>query len=147
MWTMTLLPAWFFMCVTRTVSRATYLWMKMTCRLLSLISFRNARFEATRIYHHYVLCLHSYYALCGRYCPVLLLSLFMLSQGWIQPVRSGDAISVMFGSQVSLRVQYWKRSEVCLTTLLRQNNEGKMALYREWCFLNCTRPWWIKFLS
>jgi len=24
--------------------------------------------------------------------------------------------------------------------------DGKIALYREWCFPNCKKSWWIKFL-
>jgi len=38
------------------------------------------------------------------------------------------AISVLFGSQVSLRVHVCKRDEVYLTTLLWQNNWGQNGL-------------------
>jgi len=41
----------------------------------------------------------------------------------IQPEKQeGGAISVIFGSQISLRVHYCKRDEVYVTILLRQNN-------------------------
>jgi len=45
-----------------------------------------------------------------------------VDQGRIQPVSLGGAISVIFCSQVSLRVHYCKRHEVYFTTLLWQNN-------------------------
>jgi len=41
---------------------------------------------------------------------------------FIQAKFRGGAISVIFGNQVSLRVQYCKRDEVYFTTLLWQNN-------------------------
>jgi len=40
------------------------------------------------------------------------------SQGLIQPVSSGGAISIIFGSQVSLQVHCCKRHEVFFKTLL-----------------------------
>ena len=61
------------------------------------------------------------------------------SQERIQPVSFGGAISVKSGSQV--RVHYCKRDEVYFTTLLWQKIDGKMALYREYCFLNCAKSW------
>jgi len=51
--------------------------------------------------------------------------------GRIQPVTLGGAISVIFGSQISLRVHYRKRDEVYFTTLLWQNNEGQKWPYSE----------------
>jgi len=39
-------------------------------------------------------------------------------QGRIQPGSLGGTISVIFGSQISLRVHYCKRDEVYFTTLL-----------------------------
>ena len=46
--------------------------MKVTCRLLSPISFQDVWLEVTRGYHRYVTCLRDYYALCRTYCRVLL---------------------------------------------------------------------------
>jgi len=46
------------------------------------------------------------------------LKLLSSNQGRIQPVSLRGAISVIFGSQVSLRVYYCKRDEAYLTTLL-----------------------------
>jgi len=43
-------------------------------------------------------------------------------------VRRVGAISVIFGSQVSLRVRYCKGDEVYLTTLLWQNNRRQNGL-------------------
>jgi len=60
-----------------------------------------------------------------------------VEQGRIQPVSLGWAISVTFGSQVTLRVHYFKRDEVCCDKTM----EGKKALYRECCFRNCTKSW------
>ena len=49
---------------------------------------------------------------------------FLLRQGRIQQVRlGGGSISVIFGKQVSLRVNNCKRGEICFTTLLWQSNE------------------------
>jgi len=55
-------------------------------------------------------------------------------QGQIQPVRLGGTISVIFGGQVSIRVHHCKKDEVYITTLVWQDNDGKMALYRKYCF-------------
>ena len=51
-----------------------------------------------------------------------------LVQRRIQPVRLGEAILVIFGSQVLPRVHYCKRDGVYLTTLLCQNNERQNGL-------------------
>jgi len=56
-------------------------------------------------------------------------------------------INVIFGSQVVLRVHYCTRDEVHFTTLLWKPIDGKRILYRECCFPNCTKSWWIKSLS
>jgi len=71
------------------------------------------------------------------------------TQGWIQPVILGWAVSAIFGSRVSLRVHYWKRDEVAYTSqhCYDKTLDGKTALYRECCFPNCTKSWWNKFLS
>jgi len=53
---------------------------------------------------------------------------------------------VIFGTQVSSWVHYYKRDEVYFTTLLRQYNGWQMSLYRECCFLNYTKSCWIKLL-
>ena len=76
-------------------------------------------------------------------------TLMRLSKPGVDPASkvSGGAISVIFGSQVSLRAHYCKRDEVYFTTLLWKTMEGKMALYRESYFSNCTNSWWIKLLS
>jgi len=58
--------------------------------------------------------------------------------GWIQPIRLEGVISVLCGSQISLRVHYCKRDEV---------SDGKMSLYRECCFPNYTKSWWTNLLS
>jgi len=49
-------------------------------------------------------------------------------QGRIKPVSLWEAISVIFGIQVSLRVHYCKRDEVYFTTLLWQNNGRQNGL-------------------
>jgi len=48
--------------------------------------------------------------------------------GRIQPVTLGGVISVLFGSQVSLRVHYCKGDEVYFTTPLWQNNGRQNGL-------------------
>ena len=55
-------------------------------------------------------------------------------QGRIQPVRLGGAISVVFGSQLALRVHYWKSNEVYFTTLLWQNNVRQNGLISRMLF-------------
>ena len=54
--------------------------------------------------------------------PVLACRPIRSMRGRIQPARLGGAISVIFGSQVWLRVHYYKRDEVYCTTLLWQHN-------------------------
>jgi len=54
---------------------------------------------------------------------------FTGKQGRIQPVSLEGEISVIFCSQVSLRVDYCKRHEVYFTTLLWQNNGGLNGPY------------------
>ena len=76
-------------------------------------------------------------------CPLLCLQ----KQGRIQPVSLGRAISMIFGSQVSLQVHYCKRDEAYFITLLWQKMDGKVALYRECCFPNCSKSWQKKLLS
>jgi len=50
-------------------------------------------------------------------------------QGRIQSVSLGwGEISVIFGSQILLRVHYCKTDEVCFTTLLWQNNGRQNGL-------------------
>jgi len=66
-----------------------------------------------------------------------------LEQERVRPVRLAGMISVIFGNQVLLQVHNCRRDEVYFTTLLWQNNGRKMALYRECCFPNCTKSWWI----
>ena len=56
-----------------------------------------------------------------RMCPLLL-------QGRIQPVRWGGTISVIVGSQVSLRAHYCKRDEAYFTTLRCLNNGRQNGL-------------------
>jgi len=65
----------------------------------------------------------------GQHCPPRpwYISLTCM-QGRIQPISLGGAISVTFGSQVSLRVHYSKRGEVYFTTLLWQNNGQQNGL-------------------
>jgi len=58
------------------------------------------------------------------------------------------AISVIFGSQVLWRVHYRKREEVYFKKYCCDKAmDGKMSWYRECCFLNCTKSWWIKLPS
>ena len=54
---MTLLPTRLLICVIHIISRATHLWMQVTCRLLIPTLFRNLRLEVIRGYHRHVLCL------------------------------------------------------------------------------------------
>jgi len=59
--------------------------------------------------------------------------LIKISSSWqgrihIQPVKLQGAISLIFGSQVSLRFHYCKRDEVYFTTLLWQNNGRQNGL-------------------
>jgi len=61
--------------------------------------------------------------------------------------QAQGVISVRFGSQISWRLLYCKTDEVYITKLLWQNMDGKMASYRECCFPNCTKLWWIQLLS
>jgi len=58
-------------------------------------------------------------------------------------------ISVIFGSQVSLLVHYCKRDDILYTSqhCCGKTTEHKTVLYRECCFPNCTKSWWIKLLS
>jgi len=49
------------------------------------------------------------------------------------------AISVILANQVSYRLCYCKRDQAYFTTLLWQTMDSKMALYREYCFLDCTK--------
>jgi len=62
-----------------------------------------------------------------------------LTQGRIQPVSLGGAISVIFGSQVSLRVHSVKEMKYTSQHCCDKTVDGKMALYRECCFLNCSK--------
>ena len=55
-------------------------------------------------------------------------------QGRIQPVSLGGAMLVIFGSQVSLRVHYCEKDEVCFTTLLWQNNGRQNGLISRMLF-------------
>jgi len=45
-----------------------------------------------------------------------------LTTAGVDPASKFRAISVIFGSQVSLQVHYCKTDQVCFTTLLLQNN-------------------------
>jgi len=56
------------------------------------------------------------------------------AQGWIQSVTLEGAISVTFGSQVSLRVPYCKRDKLYFATLLRQNNRRQNGLISRMLF-------------
>jgi len=49
-------------------------------------------------------------------------------------VRGVGAVSVIFGSPVSLRVHYCETEEVSFTTLLRQNNEQHNGLLSRMLF-------------
>jgi len=51
------------------------------------------------------------------------------------------AISVIFGSQVSLRLRCCKRVKYTSQHCCVKTMDDKMALYREFGFLNCTKPW------
>ena len=76
-----------------------------------------------------------------RMCPLLL-------QGRIQPVRWGGTISVIVGSQVSLRAHYCKRDEAYFTTLrCDKTMVGKMTLWRQCFFRNCTKLWRVTFVG
>jgi len=57
------------------------------------------------------------------------------------------AISVIFGSQVSLRFDYCKRMKYTSQHCCAKTMDDKMALYCECCFPNCTKSLWIKFIS
>jgi len=62
-------------------------------------------------------------------------------QGRIQPVCLGGSISVIFGSQyhcefTGVREMKYTSQHFCDKTM-----DGKMALYRECCFPNCTKSW------
>ena len=61
--------------------------------------------------------------------------------------RGRGAISMIFGSQVSLQVHYCKRDEAYFITLLWQKMDDKVALYRECCFPNCSKSWQKKLHS
>ena len=57
------------------------------------------------------------------------------SQGRIQPVRlRGQAISVLFGTQVLCRFRYCKRDEAYFTALLWQNNGRQNSLKSQMLF-------------
>ena len=62
------------------------------------------------------------------YFPGQAIDFFINIQWRIQPVRLGGTISVIFGSQVSLRVHYCTRDEVYFTTLLWENSGRKNGL-------------------
>ena len=60
----------------------------------------------------------------------------------------GGAISVIFGSQVSLRVHYCERDEVANTsTLLWENNGRQNGLIWRMLFSKFSKSWWKKLLS
>jgi len=69
----------------------------------------------------------------------------VLTPGWFQPMRLGGAISVIFVSQVSLQVHYFKRDEVQAYSTSQhfcgKTINDKIALYCECCFPNCTQSW------
>jgi len=72
---------------------------------------------------------------------------FCGDQERIHPVSlGGGAISVTFGSQVSLLVHYCKRDEVYFTTLLWQNNGRQNGLISRMLLSECSKSWWIKLL-
>jgi len=52
----------------------------------------------------------------------------------IKSVNLGGAISVVFGSQVSLRLHYYEKDEVCFTTLLWQTNGRQNGLISRMLF-------------
>jgi len=65
-------------------------------------------------------------------------------QGWIRPVRLEGAIPVIFevhshnGFATIKDMKYTSQHRCDKTT------EGKMSSYRQCCFPNCTKLWWIK---
>jgi len=69
---------------------------------------------------------------------------FSHKQGRIQPVSvGGKAISVIFGSQVSLRIHYCKTDEVYFTVhCCDKALDSKIALSRKHCFPNCKKSSW-----
>jgi len=67
-------------------------------------------------------------------CRTILADCMPNRQGRIHSVSLGGAISVIFGSQVSLRVHYCKRDEVYFTTLLWQHNGRQNGLISRMLF-------------
>ena len=61
-------------------------------------------------------------------------AVFHVNQGWIQPLSLEGVISVICGSQVSLRVQFFNRREIYFTTLLWQNNGPQNGLISRMLF-------------
>jgi len=59
------------------------------------------------------------------------------------PVNLVGAISIIFGSQVSLQVHYCKTDEVGYTSqhCCHKTMDDQIALYRECCFPNCKKSW------
>jgi len=64
-----------------------------------------------------------------------------LTQSRIQPVSLVGAISVIFGSQFSLRFTSVREMKYTSQHCCDKTMDGKMALYRECYFPNCSKSW------